>query len=102
MPGDEEQSLDFLSRLFGGEQKPTHKKVPPPFAEARVHADPLRCVQCGVCGYNCPVGIPVRDFARRGLVVTDPDCVQCGQCIDACPRGTLRWGRATLRTGGGQ
>ncbi len=98
MSQEEEQGLGFFNKLFGGGEKPQHKKVPPPFAEARVHADPARCVQCGVCGYNCPVGIPVRDYARRGLVVTDPDCVQCGQCIDACPRGTLRWARATLRT----
>jgi ferredoxin len=54
--------------------------------------DATRCVQCGVCGYNCPVGIPVRDYARQGHIVDDPACVQCGQCIEACPRGTLRWG----------
>jgi ferredoxin len=58
---------------------------------ARVTADATRCVQCGVCGYNCPAGIPVRDFARQGLAVDDPRCVQCGQCIEVCPRGTLRW-----------
>ena len=71
--------------------------MPPPFAEARVHTDPSRCVQCGVCGYNCPVGIMVRDYARQGQVVTDPSCIQCGQCINVCPRGALRWGSAPLR-----
>jgi Fe-S-cluster-containing hydrogenase component 2 len=50
-----------------------------------------------VCGYNCPVGIPVRDFARQGKVVDDARCVQCGQCIEACPRGTLRWNMAPMR-----
>src|SRR3972149_6362907 len=68
--------------------------LPPPPASngngARVTADATRCVQCGVCGYNCPVGIPVRDFARQGLAVDDPRCVQCGQCVEVCPRGTLR------------
>ena len=58
---------------------------------ARVTADATRCVQCGVCVYNCPAGIPVRDCARQGLAVDEPRCVQCGQCIEACPRGTLRW-----------
>lgn len=53
--------------------------------------DASRCVQCGVCGHNCPVGIPVRDYARLGKPVEAVDCVQCGQCIDVCPRGTLRW-----------
>jgi ferredoxin len=57
----------------------------------RVVPDPNRCVQCGVCGYNCPVGIPVRDYAHRGLAVDDPSCITCGNCIQVCPRGTLRW-----------
>lgn len=57
----------------------------------RVVPDATRCVQCGVCGYNCPVGIPVRDYAHRGLPVDDPTCITCGQCIQVCPRGTLRW-----------
>ncbi len=57
----------------------------------RVVPDASRCVQCGVCGYNCPVGIPVRDYAHRGLAVDDPACITCGNCIQVCPRGTLRW-----------
>lgn len=57
----------------------------------RVVPDASRCVQCGVCGYNCPVGIPVRDYAHRGLPVDDPNCITCGNCIQVCPRGTLRW-----------
>jgi ferredoxin len=57
----------------------------------RVVADASRCVQCGICGYNCPVGIPVRDYARQGLPVSDAACISCGNCINVCPRGTLRW-----------
>ncbi len=67
-------------------------KQPLPMLElGRVVADASRCVQCGVCGYNCPVGIPVRDYARQGLPVDDPACISCGNCIVVCPRGTLRW-----------
>jgi len=57
----------------------------------RVVPDANRCVQCGICSYNCPLGIPVRDFARQGLPVDDPHCITCSQCINVCPRGTLRW-----------
>lgn len=57
----------------------------------RVVPDASRCVQCGVCGYNCPIGIQVRDYAHRGLPVDDPRCITCGNCIQVCPRGTLRW-----------
>jgi len=59
--------------------------------DSHVAADATRCVQCGVCGYNCPVGIQVREYAREGRIVDDPRCVKCGLCIQKCPRGTLRW-----------
>lgn len=61
----------------------------------RVAADAVRCVQCGTCGYNCPVGINVREYARQGLPVTDSTCITCGNCIQVCPRGTLRWEQVT-------
>lgn len=62
----------------------------------QVTADASRCVQCGICGYNCPVGIEVREHARRGQNVTDSRCIGCGECVNKCPRGTLRWGPAIL------
>jgi|CXWL01.1.fsa_nt_gi Fe-S-cluster-containing hydrogenase component 2 len=77
---------EFLLNLFRLTPAPATYE-----GDKRVASDPARCVQCGVCGYNCPVGIMVRDYARAGKIVDDPNCVQCGQCIDACPRGTLRW-----------
>ena len=62
----------------------------------QVTADASRCVQCGICGYNCPVGIEVREYARRGQNVTDSRCISCSACIEKCPRGTLKWGPAIL------
>lgn len=83
----------FLRRLFGAKPIPQSHLHGAPSPDAHVTPDPTRCVQCGVCGHNCPVGIPVRDYARLGRIVDDSRCVQCGQCIEACPRGTLRWVR---------
>ena len=80
----------FFERLFGAAMiRDTDARWP---HDMYVVPDPVRCVQCGACGYNCPVGIPVRDYARQGKIVDDARCVQCGQCVEACPRGTLRWG----------
>lgn len=62
----------------------------------QVTADSSRCCQCGICGYNCPVGIEVREYARRGENVTDSRCINCGACIEKCPRATLRWGPVVL------
>jgi Fe-S-cluster-containing hydrogenase component 2 len=63
----------------------------PKLIDGHVASDAERCVQCGVCGYNCPVGIQVREYAREGKTVDDERCVKCGLCIEKCPRGTLRW-----------
>lgn len=80
-------TLQILKKLITGSAKQPDK----PRELGRVVPDASRCVQCGICGYNCPVGIPVRDYARQGLPVTDPACIACGNCVNLCPRGTLRW-----------
>ena len=69
---------------------------PPDDGLYQVTSDAGRCVQCGICGFNCPVGIEVREYARRGQNVTDSQCISCGECIVRCPRGTLSWGAAIL------
>lgn len=71
----------ILDRLQGPEQ--------PRYAGMMVAAEAVRCVQCGICGYNCPADIDVRSYARQGLLVTDPRCILCGNCVEKCPRGTL-------------
>lgn len=58
---------------------------------AVVVAEAVRCVECGICSYNCPLGIDVRSRARRGLPVADAHCLTCGECVARCPRGTLRF-----------
>jgi carbon-monoxide dehydrogenase iron sulfur subunit len=50
----------------------------------------IRCVQCGICSYNCPVGIDVRAHARLGKPVQTSHCLSCGECVRRCPRGVLR------------
>jgi NAD-dependent dihydropyrimidine dehydrogenase PreA subunit len=59
---------------------------------ARVEAVPGRCVQCGLCSFNCPTGIDVRGFARRGLPIDDARCLRCGTCVARCPRAVLQFG----------
>ena len=82
----------FCARESGRE---SNLATPPP-GMWQVTADASRCVQCGICGYNCPVGIEVREYARRGENVTDSRCINCGACVEKCPRGTLKWGPAVL------
>lgn len=63
---------------------------------AQVVPDAPRCVQCGMCSYNCPMAIDVRAHAWRGLAVYDSHCLTCGECVKRCPRGVLRFERITL------
>ena len=59
---------------------------------ARVEPVPGRCVQCGLCSWNCPTGVDVRGHARRGVGIDDPRCIKCGTCIARCPRAVLQFG----------
>ena len=63
---------------------------------AVVVAEPVRCVECGICTYNCPLGIDVRTRARLGEPVADTYCLTCGECVARCPRGTLRFESSAL------
>ncbi|MFQ5408552.1 MAG: 4Fe-4S dicluster domain-containing protein [Anaerolineales bacterium] len=65
-------------------------------AQSRVVPEPYRCVQCGMCSYNCPLGIDVRQHARQGLSIDESRCITCGECVARCPRGVLRFERIDL------
>jgi heterodisulfide reductase subunit C len=64
--------------------------------EGHVVPDTSRCVQCGICTYNCPINIDVRRHAWLGEPVEDSHCLTCGECVARCPRGVLRFERTNL------
>ena len=61
-----------------------------------VMPESLRCVQCGICSYYCPIDIDVRRHAWLGEPVKDSHCLTCGECVARCPRGVLRFERSDL------
>lgn len=65
-------------------------------SSGQVVPDPARCVQCGICTYNCPVGIDVRAHAWQGIPVIHSQCITCGECVARCPRGVLRFEQTDL------
>jgi heterodisulfide reductase subunit C len=71
-------------------------------SSGQVVPDSERCVQCGICTYNCPIGIDVRSHAWRGEPVKHSQCLTCGECVARCPRGVLRFEQTDLfaREGG--
>ncbi len=65
-------------------------------SEGYVVPDQMRCVQCGICSYNCPINIDVRRYAWQGLPIHNSQCLTCGECVARCPRGVLRFERTDL------
>ena len=65
-------------------------------AQGQVVADSARCVQCGICSFNCPVEIDVRQHAWLGTPVIHSRCLTCSECITRCPRGVLKFERTNL------
>jgi ferredoxin len=70
-------------------------------SQGQVVPSPARCVQCGICSYNCPIGIDVRAHAWRGQAVNSSYCLTCGECVKRCPRGVLCFERVGLPTRAG-
>lgn len=56
----------------------------------------LRCVQCGICSFHCPIEIDVRRHAWLGQPVKDSHCITCGECVVRCPRGVLRFEHSNI------
>jgi ferredoxin len=86
--------LRFPMTSFGFFKRTANRRAV--LAAGQVVPDPLRCVQCGICTYNCPVGIDVRSHAWRGEPVRHSQCLTCGECVARCPRGVLRFDQTDL------
>ena len=65
-------------------------------AAGLVVPDAVRCVQCGICSFNCPIDIDVRHYAWLGKPIENSRCLTCGECVIRCPRGVLRFERSNL------
>ena len=68
-------------------------------AVGHVVPDSSRCVQCGICTYNCPIGIDVRIYVWGGKSIKHSECLTCGECVARCPRGVLRFRQTDLFEG---
>lgn len=56
-----------------------------------IEPDVAKCVQCGICTYNCPIGIDVRLHVWQREPMKNNQCLACGECVARCPRGVLQF-----------
>lgn len=48
--------------------------------------NPEKCVACGACKDECPMGA----ITEGDVYSIDPDtCIECGACEGACPSGAI-------------
>lgn len=87
--------MTLLSTLFLSDFKRQQR-----LAAAQVVPEATRCMQCGICSFNCPVEIDVRSYAWYGQPIDDPNCLACGQCVLRCPRRALRFEQLPLPVAG--
>lgn len=84
----------MFNRLFHTEH--TRREV---MTARQVTPDSSRCVQCGICSFNCPISIDVRRHAWLGQPIINSRCLTCGECVARCPRGVLVFERTKLFAG---
>lgn len=63
---------------------------------AQLVAEHGRCVECGICNYNCPIGIDIRRHVQEAISISDNRCLACGECVSRCPRGVLHFQRSAI------
>jgi len=90
-PSQKTQSETKLSALFNANPLVEFDSRTHALTLAHVVPDAARCVQCGICSFNCPMGIDVRAHAWRGDAIYDSHCLICTQCVQRCPRGVLEF-----------
>ena len=59
------------------------------YPSLHLEANSEKCVKCGVCSKNCPMGLNVEEMVRTNTLQND-ECILCGGCADLCAKNVLR------------
>jgi polyferredoxin len=57
----------------------------------QLDANPSRCIDCGKCSEECPMGLDVHTMVKDGEM-ENAECIDCANCADTCPKGAITFG----------
>lgn len=64
----------------------------------QLSSDASRCIDCGACSKNCPMGLDVNGMVRKDEM-ENAECIMCASCADTCPKGVIvpEWGNREIK-----
>jgi NAD-dependent dihydropyrimidine dehydrogenase PreA subunit len=77
------------SRLVSSQLPDSHTKTPlkGEISNKIPIVDWNRCVGCGTCVQNCPVG--AIELIAEKVHIDSEKCIRCGLCFELCPRNAI-------------
>ncbi|MCD6277059.1 4Fe-4S dicluster domain-containing protein, partial [candidate division WOR-3 bacterium] len=69
---------------------PVFQKLTSRFSLLKMSIDSSKCIDCGLCEKNCPMGIELLRYKNEGKRILSTECILCTTCQDVCPKNAIK------------
>lgn len=60
------------------------------YPSLHLEAESEKCIKCGKCSKNCPMGLDVKEMVLAEDM-RSVDCILCGECVSNCPKEVISY-----------